>query len=205
MLVSHSHKFIFVKTKKTAGTSIQSFLAPYCKNGVVEERFGSHRGSNRIIDLIGERTWNSYLKICPVRNPWDLMVSWYLWERRELSTYRKIQRVLQGKDVDCLARKVSFQDYMIHKEGISKVNINKHKILVDGQLPDYFYVRYEYLMDDMSALCGRLNIAFEPSEFPHLKKGSRSGRSYQEFYNERTKQIVQEAYKEEIGRFAYKF
>lgn len=31
MIVSHKHKFIFIKTMKTAGTSIEAFLASYCE------------------------------------------------------------------------------------------------------------------------------------------------------------------------------
>ena len=30
MIISHRHKFIFVKTKKTAGTSIETLLASVC-------------------------------------------------------------------------------------------------------------------------------------------------------------------------------
>lgn len=30
MIISHKHKFIFVKTKKTAGTSIETLLASIC-------------------------------------------------------------------------------------------------------------------------------------------------------------------------------
>lgn len=35
MIVSHSHEFVFVKTKKTAGTSIEVFLAQHCSDGDV--------------------------------------------------------------------------------------------------------------------------------------------------------------------------
>jgi hypothetical protein len=33
MLVSHLKKFIFTKTKKTAGTSVESVFEPYCMHG----------------------------------------------------------------------------------------------------------------------------------------------------------------------------
>ena len=31
MLVSHARKFIYTKTLKTAGTSVEVFLEPYCR------------------------------------------------------------------------------------------------------------------------------------------------------------------------------
>ena len=30
MIISHTHKFIFIKTVKTAGTSIEGFLSQHC-------------------------------------------------------------------------------------------------------------------------------------------------------------------------------
>ena len=33
MMISHSRKFVFVKTKKTAGTSIECALAPFLEPG----------------------------------------------------------------------------------------------------------------------------------------------------------------------------
>ncbi|KPA10844.1 hypothetical protein MHK_008953, partial [Candidatus Magnetomorum sp. HK-1] len=32
MLVSHRHKFIYTKTFKTAGTSVESYFEPFCMN-----------------------------------------------------------------------------------------------------------------------------------------------------------------------------
>ncbi len=52
MIISHSRRFVFVKTKKTAGTSIELFLAPFCDDGDVvtpispEDEAPDHRPRN---------------------------------------------------------------------------------------------------------------------------------------------------------------
>jgi hypothetical protein len=55
MIISHKHKFIFFKTKKTAGTSIEIALSKY-------------RGPDDVIT-----------PFCFERNPWDRIVSLFFW------------------------------------------------------------------------------------------------------------------------------
>ena len=42
MIVSHRHKFIFLKTRKTAGTSIEIGLSKYCGAGDIISRILDH-------------------------------------------------------------------------------------------------------------------------------------------------------------------
>ncbi len=51
MIVSHEHEFIFIKTRKTAGTSIEVFLGPLAGETAIvtrnlEERGVVHRARN---------------------------------------------------------------------------------------------------------------------------------------------------------------
>lgn len=101
MIVSHKHKFIYIRPTKVAGSSVQVNLAKHCgKNDIVtsirkfDERsdktsffirprnndgFYGHMPPDEIRKRVGEKIWNEYFKFTIVRNPYDLMVSRYFW------------------------------------------------------------------------------------------------------------------------------
>lgn len=104
MIISHRHRFIFLKPLKVAGTSIEVALAPHCGEDDIltpigdfdsrwdEDRYQvlgrKHPGYRRHGSLalvrrnIGEAVWSDYFKFAVVRNPWDLVVSQYHWATR---------------------------------------------------------------------------------------------------------------------------
>lgn len=103
MLLSHGKRFIYTKTVKTAGTSVESYFEPFCMRpgewqfshgrqesvsdaGIIGVRTGSpldiqgavfwnHMPAKTIRALLGDEIWNGYFKFCAVRNPFDKMVS----------------------------------------------------------------------------------------------------------------------------------
>lgn len=105
MLVSHRHRFIFTKTIKTGGTSVEGYFEPYCMPegawteshlrpqtvsaaGIVgfrghlpswpfRPRWYNHMPARRIRALVGRRVWDEYFKFTVVRNPFDKLVSGY--------------------------------------------------------------------------------------------------------------------------------
>jgi len=107
VLISHSHRFIYVKTRKTAGTSVEVYFEPYCRDpergetvsrrrtpevsdrGVVSggSRFFwernrvwfNHMPAEEIRAALDPETWAGYLKFCVVRNPFDKVVSSFWW------------------------------------------------------------------------------------------------------------------------------
>jgi hypothetical protein len=110
MIICHSHKFIFIKSLKTAGTSLEAALSQHCggddvvvpinafghnrdeKGDLVHRdmnadevyrRIGQHVDAAGIKARVPESVWNGYFKFSITRNPWDRALSYFFWDRRK--------------------------------------------------------------------------------------------------------------------------
>lgn len=96
MIISHQYKFIFIKTYKTAGTSLEAYLSEFCGESDVltpiyplvpghlarnDAGFYNHIPAIEVQKKVGTEVWNSYFKFCVERNPWDKVLSFYWMER----------------------------------------------------------------------------------------------------------------------------
>lgn len=109
MLVSHRKRFIYTKTTKSAGTSVEVYFEPYCvpegswtfahyraesvtAAGIVgfrgenregtNPRWWSHMPASVIKEQVGDDVWNSYFKFCVIRDPFERLVSKFHFDRR---------------------------------------------------------------------------------------------------------------------------
>lgn len=101
MLLSRSRKLIFIKTVKTASSSVQCALAACCdpridtwtavtdETGVVrilaptnDEGWATHASASDVLARIGSDDFGRMLKIGVVRDPFDFAISLYWWEAR---------------------------------------------------------------------------------------------------------------------------
>lgn len=112
MLISHKKQFIYTKTYKTAGTSVEVYFEPFCMPegdweevhlrdeyisdiGVIGYR-GSPRDTSHLTwwnhmsakeikaRLNDDHIWNSYFKFCVVRNPFDKAISAFYFQNKAL-------------------------------------------------------------------------------------------------------------------------
>lgn len=104
MLISHKNQFIYTKTEKTAGTSVESYFEKFCmpegdwefshareeyvsEDGIIGYRGSDARGRKwvnhmsalEIRNKIGNSIWNSYFKFCVIRNPFDKLISGFFF------------------------------------------------------------------------------------------------------------------------------
>ena len=80
---------------------------------------------------------------------------------------------------------------------------NNYLVDKNGRLIPDFIGRFENLEKDYKKLCKKIGIK-KPPKIPHKKK-SRRKVDYREYYNEETKMLVKERYKEDLRLFGHGF
>jgi len=204
MLVSHTHKFIFIKTRKTAGSSIEKFLEPYAQVGPTISEWEDHHTPAQIVkDYVGDQKWKEYTKIISMRNPWDQVVSLYYWRGRKRKRRHLFSKFIRGKQVINPARKMEFGEWVRFKN--DSLNENRVITYIDGKLPQYDYIHFEDLTNSLEAVCKKIGIPFSQESLLHLKGGHRPNGAYQSYYDQETREIVRHAFSLEIEDFGYTF
>lgn len=213
MILSHKYKFIFIKTKKTAGTSIEIALSKFCgptdiitpitpADEIIRARLGyrgpqnysssqgpfyNHIAAREIAEKIDPAVWETYYKFCVERNPWDKVVSWYYWENRTEPRPSLSQFIRSGRAA-LVGGPGGFNLYTIND-----------RIVVDKVL------LYENLQQEMETLALRLNLPEVP-RLPNAKAEFRVDKKpVTAFYGEQDRNTIATIFSREISLFGYAF
>lgn len=224
MIISKKHHFIFVKTRKTAGSSIQAALAQIC---------GSQDliiGGRKEIDLPFWQHWRTYLiwktrllcagyPVRPIRrlsakhatigNVKDVMGA-SVW------TYFKFAFVRNPFD---LVVSRFFWDQAKGRHGYGEItpwliehysrqgrwnNDLLHRYThINGECQMDFIGRYESLNQDFDHICSLLSLGH--LELPFKKSGFREKQHYSAFYTQEAVAVVERLFAEDLRVFGYAF
>lgn len=231
MILSHAHKFIFLKTKKTAGTSAELALASICGPddivtpiaGKKDVATSGHQPRNFEIPA-GERPWFWRIKRAlrySDRNAglvyWNHMTAEQVRNRigaKVFDGYRKV--TIERNPWD---REVSYYFWQYKKEKDRppfdafvmtdkwRTPVNNFEIYsLKNRIVADVVLRYESLAEDFNAFVDGLGID-NPPELPHAKNSFRPSdeRDYRTFYTDETREKVAELYAREIAAFGYRF
>ena len=201
MIISHKHKFIFIKTAKTAGTSIEVFLSPQCGRDDIltpiispvegheprnHEGFYNHIPATLVQARVPAQVWNGYFKFCVERNPWDKVLSHYHMQAARATGELSLDQYLaKGKFP------INYPKY---------TDASGTTIIVDRVL------HYENLNVDLAEVFARLNLFFDGTLRVRAKSEYRTDRKpYQLVFNEAQRRIVERAFAKEIELHGYRF
>jgi len=218
MLISHRYKFIFFKAKKVSGTSTEAYLERYClseeeekthshnhnikelvtENGIIGSRIThnkvmlwyNHKKPMEIKKDIGENIFNSYKKITNIRNPYDVVVSYYFYKSYGVGQLNSRPTVS------------GFENFL--KTNLDFFIDNKDYWIMNGEFFNDFYIRQENLEEDLFNLLGNLNLPNYDQEIPTYKV-IKNRPHYSEFFNDSTKKIIDDNFSDIIEKFNYKF
>jgi hypothetical protein len=211
MIVSHEHGFIFVKTRKTGGTSVEIALSEHCGpddiiTRIVDEdeayrtelgfrgpqhtqipgqagEFFHHMPAAEIRRTIGEPVWNSYFKFTIVRNPYDQTVSRYWWATRDRDPRPDITEYV----LELAPRHLSDWDvYAIADE-----------VAVDD------VARYEDLDAEITRIGERLGVSLHLPPKRSKSQYRLDRRPYTEVLDAQARARIEEVCARELATFAY--
>lgn len=228
MIISHKYQFIFIKTQKTASTSIELYLSKYCgesdiitpslpeiNHPIVKNYKGFHIPLSELFRSRGR----GYKWIIPNA----IKLNKYFHHIPASSVKHRItQSVWDNYYKFCVERnpwdKTVSMYYMMNN--LRKDEIDWEKYLKKGNLPHNLLlytsrqgrvlvdevIKYESLNDGLNKIFKMLSIPFNGSLDIKAKSGYRSDkRPYQEIYNTHQRKIVETAFNNEIELHGYEF
>jgi hypothetical protein len=193
MIISHKHRFIFIKTTKTAGTStevdlskvigeddISTLIEPPVEGHIAQNyqydsaHLYNHMSAEAVREYLGARRFNEYFKFCVEREPVSKCISHYSMLKN--STYH-------NKDTHSL----SFEGYLSNRNfpiDTPKYVDSENRLLVDRIL------RYEDLEIELSGICSKLGFQFT------LKSQAKAGFRENIHITGEQRKIIYEAFEE---------
>lgn len=220
-MISSEHECVFVHIPKTAGTSIEKKLGLFdeLEQGVQDHRCVFHLEpwsldhvrylpSERGVKILFERLLESYrygrplpenkfsdyLKFSFVRNTWGRVYSWY----------RNVLRDKMHRDALGVEKDISLKNFLKKHSRQTGLNSQFYWLRgVDGNINMDFIGRYEKLERDFDKISDKIGIN-DPS-LPKVLHTDTEPKQYRKGYNEGTKSIVRQRYREEIDYFGFEF
>jgi len=218
MLVSHRHRFIYTKTAKTGGTSVESFFERFCmpegtwkqlhareqhvsECGIVGYRgavvppgttWWNHMPASAIKARLGASVWDSYFKFCVVHNPYEKCISAFY----DLGKGYKSdpQLIEEPRHQKLGAEQIRFIGFLQHHPPVDRVNY-----LIDGKFCLDAVIRYEALESDIRNICALVGVPFDRKYLPGFKRGIRPpDATAGSLYTKRSRELVERVFAFEL-------
>ena len=192
-MISYDKKFIFVHINKTAGTSMEKALVDYGVKKLQEKgdlKFelnynqSQHFNCDEYKKYLGSE-YDDYFKFTVVRNPFDRVVSYYYGGA--------IQKGLNFKDwvVDRYLNE-NYKDYIrMYSDYTHWFDKDEINCVLKFENLDQDFIKLKETLD-LNCELGKANV-------------NKSRTHYRDYYDNKTKDIIENHFEKELNTFQYKF
>lgn len=192
-MISLKHSFVFIHNQKTGGRSIVHMFSD-CDLDINENIKNSRLGFFDTVD-VGHMNLHQIIakypnvsdwdKFCVIRNPYDRMLSWYFYTRRN-----------NGYDFDNERFKLFLRK---HKTIQSQVE----RISIDGEIDESVkIIRFERYEQDLKRILSELLVTI-PDIILHENESKHE--HYSRYYTQETIDMVTEQFQDDLDYFGYTF
>jgi hypothetical protein len=225
VILSHRHRFIYVKTFKTASTSVEAALLKLCgPDDIVTPPWSEARNYQLEHPSVPKRPLLKKLLGRPLKRS-DPSVGYYhhmpawrvreyvgedVWENYFKFTFernpwdRQVSQFLYWKQKQKRGArdKTDFEAFMDKRHRAYVGNFDLYS--ANGKVILDFVGKYETLAEDFGAVLVRLGVT-EKIGLPRLNASNSDETAYRHFYGRDTKRLVADWYRREIEHFGYEF
>lgn len=197
-MLSDCKKFIFIHLQKTGGSSIEYALSDYAHEDVVlnddntefDDKhitfYKRNRFSKSLENTFSKNKLENYFKFSIVRNPWDRMVSWWMWMLKE----------------DAFGYDITLEEFLlIDQFRLWKIPQIEHLTDSSGVVNVSFIGKFENLENDMCEILNAIDV--KNVSLPKINAIPR--KHYSEYYTDETIEIVRGMHSKDIEYFGYTF
>ena len=232
MVISHKHKFFFLKTYKTAGTSIEIFLSRHCgENDVftpVRPHVSPHRAKNH------KSFWNILPDMRDILRERESVIRRSLGLTKRFFQRMKFRPHMPGplvmrrvsKDIwdnyykFCVERnpwdKTMSHFYMLKGRSDNNLTLDEYFergdfcinypiYTSDGEVIVDRVIQYEQLHNNLGEVFSRVGVPYDGSLGVRAKSGDREKESYREALSDEQARTIQSVFQKEIDLHGYSY
>ncbi len=223
MRISHKNKFIFLSKPRCASTAIRAILDPYSDVFSSSAPPFHHHTTAMELKMYFDTThwpWEEYFVFTTVRNPWEMVVSYFTFFRPDINGLYNFEKERNGVIYQG-SKLASFKDWILmaktyHRllylngtylqnkwvDGLSKLSLANTINDIDGKSLVNRVLKVENIDTELYDTLQALGILIEPNQ---KRINTSEHMNYQDYYDPQTKKIVGDQFISDIEYGKYTF